>query len=263
MDNFAIESEHPPVHRVLHTKKIPFYRNRILINTLLLSVLAASLVTNQSVLAKNRAMVGVGSDNLFATLSTRLNWGSGGDLSGDVGADAVTLALAQGIPVVYGSELGVDFAQAARSMDVLKAFDPTYGSKKIALSGDLLQRYITVGSKIACEFCCGAKALVQQDGTAACGCAHSQAMRGLAAYLLQNHASEYTDDQILRELARWKGNYFPKAMVDKISSQLGSGQYTPDVAALLLDIKVPQYSGSSKSAPLPTDIKLPGQVGGC
>lgn len=245
-------------------RKNPFYKNGKVINAVLLTVLAIALITNQFILAKNRELAGVTANDFLTKLTSKLKGGGGGGLTGDLGQDAVKLALVQGTPEVYGPELGVDFGQVPKSMDVMKAFDPTYGNKKIKLTGDLLQRYIKVGLKIACEFCCGATGLVKQDGEAACGCAHSQAMRGLAAYLLTNHAAEYTDDQILRELARWKGSYFPKAMVDKISQQLSSGEYTPDIAALLLNLKIPKYSGKSQGAPLPSEIKsLPGQVGGC
>lgn len=234
---------------------------RVLINAGLLGVLTASLVTNQVVLSKSWQATGARSNDFLTKITAKLSSGNGSGLSGDLGQDAVKLALAQGAPDIYGNELNVSFSQVEQSMNAMKDLDPTYGRKKITLAGDLLERYIGIGSKIACEYCCGVKTLVQPNGKAACGCAHSQAMRGLAAYLLQNHASEYTDDQILRELARWKGSYFPKAMVDKIASQLGSGQYTPDVAALLMDLKVPKYNSNSKGAPLPSE--LPGQVGGC
>ncbi len=254
-----------PINQDSSSQKSSFLKNHKIINFVLLGVLAVSLIANQFVLSKNREFAGVESSDFLTKLTSKLNWNgnAGGKLTGNLGQDAVTLALVQGTPEIYGNELGVDFSKVQESMNVMKEFDPTYGNKKIQLSGDLLKRYINVGMKIACEYCCGATALIRPDGQAACGCAHSQAMRGLAAYLLQNHAAEYSDDQILRELARWKGSYFPKAMVDKISGQLIGGQYTPDVASLLLDMKVPQYSGDSKNAPLPSDTKLPGQVGGC
>ncbi len=238
-------------------------RNKYLFNFSLLILLSILLITNQVVMAKNRQMAGMPSGDVFVKLTSALAAGSQGKLTGDLAKDAVKLALFQGVPEVYGNELGISFSQVEQAMNTMKQFDPTYGNKKIKLSGDLLQRYISIGLKISCEFCCGVAAIIRKDGEAACGCAHSQAMRGLAAYLLQNHASEFTDDEILRELSRWKGSYFPKAMVDKISSQLQSGEYSPDVAALLLELKVPKYSQSSKSAPLPSDINLPGQVGGC
>ena len=53
-------------------------------------------------------------------------------------------------------------------------------------------------------------------------------------------------------------------MIKKVSDQITSGNYTPDVASLLLDLKLPKYSGASKEAPLPSEIKdAPGMVGGC
>lgn len=239
-------------------------KNRIKINIGLLGVLAIALISNQVVMAQNRVMAGLPSGNFLTKLTAQLSDGGKIDLSGDLSQDSVKLALYQGVPEIYGVELGVEYSRVEQSMNIMKEFDPTYGGKKIKLTGDLLSRYIKIGSKIACEFCCGATALVRQDGEAACGCAHSQAMRGLAAYLLQNHAAEYSDDQILRELARWKGGFFPQAMVDKISRQLSTAQYTPDVVALVMGLKLPTYSRASANAPLPSEIKqLPGQVGGC
>lgn len=67
-----------------------------------------------------------------------------------------------------------------------------------------------VGSGTACRYCCDARTLVEPSGDAACGCAHSQAMRGLAAYLIANHANEYTDEELVEELNRWRAVYFPK-----------------------------------------------------
>lgn len=185
-------------------------------------------------------------------------------LVGEISEDAIKLVINGGAPEIYGAELGVSFDQVEPSMNMMKQFDPTYGSQKITLAGNDLQRYINIGLKISCEFCCGAKAIISANGEAACGCAHSQAMRGLAAYLIQNHGSEYSDDEILRELARWKGMYFPKQMIQKMASQLQGGNYTPDIAALILEIKLPDYGRSGQTAPLPSEIKnLPSMVGGC
>ena len=149
-------------------------------------------------------------------------------------------------------------------MNIIKQFDLGYGNNKPALSAEEKKRYTDINLRISCEFCCGAKAIVFENGEASCGCAHSQAMRGLTAYLIKNHGAEYTDNQILRELAIWKGRYFPKQMIQKMSDQIQSGQYTPDIASLLLDVKLPKYGANSQSAPVPSDIKnLPSMVGGC
>jgi hypothetical protein len=123
--------------------------------------------------------------------------------------------IPSGIPDIYGQELGISFDKVQEAINKVRVFGPTYGQgeKKITLA-DLtepeLKRYKKIGSSIACEYCCGAKTLTREDGAAACGCAHSIMMRGLAAYLVKNHSQEFTDEQILEELTKWKITYFPK-----------------------------------------------------
>ena len=126
-------------------------------------------------------------------------------------------------------------------------FGPTYGEegKKIVLTDADLERYISIGSKIACEYCCSVKTLVREDGTAACGCAHSIMMRGLTAYLIQNH-SEFSDEQILNELNAWKATYFPKqTFSEKLSEMEKAGE--PGIKEILDEF--PDF--------------LPQMVGGC
>lgn len=187
------------------------------------------------------------------------------ELTGNLSQDAINLVISRGVPDVYGAELSVSFDQVQASINIMRQYDPAYGrKKKITLSGNDLQRYIDVGIRISCEYCCSAKSIIRQDGQAACGCAHSIAMRGLLAYLIQNYGTEYTDNELLRELARWKGMYFPKQMIKKMATQLQNGNYTPDTASLALNLKLPDYGDGNKGAPLPSDIEnLPSMVGGC
>lgn len=123
--------------------------------------------------------------------------------------------MPSGVPEIYGQELGISFNEVQDAIDKTAVFDPTYGvdGKKIALT-DLstaeLERYKKIGAAIACEYCCGVKALTKEDGEAACGCAHSAMMRGLAAYLIKAHPQEFANEQILAELTKWKRVYFPK-----------------------------------------------------
>ena len=187
----------------------------------------------------------------------------GVDLSGNLSQDVVKLILVKGVPAVYGNELGISFDQVQASINVLRQFDPGYGQRKIMLAEDNMKRYIDIGLRISCEYCCSAKSIVFANGRAACGCAHSQAMRGLAAYLLQYHGDQYSNDQILRELSQWKGLYFPKQMMKKLANQINSGNYTPDIASLLMELDLPNYGGAG-NVPLPTEINnLPSMVGGC
>jgi hypothetical protein len=116
-----------------------------------------------------------------------------------------------GIPEIYGKELNISYDQVQDAINKVRVYGPTYGKegKKIQLAGTDLQRYINIGSRISCEYCCKAKTLVRKDGVAACGCAHSIMMRGLTAYLINNHP-DISDEQILDELNIWKTTYFPK-----------------------------------------------------
>lgn len=125
--------------------------------------------------------------------------------------------IPKGIPEIYGQELGVSYndvsasdpAKTETTIQKLGNLDLT-----ITLSGDNLARYIAIASQISCEYCCGAPSIIFADGTAACGCAHSYAMRGVAKYLLTNHP-KMTNNQILEELGKWKTLFFPGAISQK------------------------------------------------
>jgi hypothetical protein len=125
---------------------------------------------------------------------------------------------------------------------------------------------------MACEFCCGATTLVFKDGRPACGCKHSWAMRGLAAYLIKNYP-DLSDEGIMKEITKWKGLFFPKQMIQKYIQETQTGQYTPDIAALLLDVdenKLKEMkaavasSGNQQGSDVAASInELPSMVGGC
>lgn len=129
-----------------------------------------------------------------------------------------------GIPAVYGQELNISFDEVQDAINKVRVMGPTYGKgdKKIVLTGENLKRYTSIGQQIACEYCCKATTLVKKDGVAACGCAHSIMMRGLSAYLIENHP-ELSDDQILDELKAWKITYFPKETLTAKLAQLEKG----------------------------------------
>ena len=97
----------------------------------------------------------------------------------------------KGVPEIYGKELGVSFddvsvnnpTKADNTISILGALDD-----KITLTEEQKERYIKVlyedENGISCEYCCGARAIIFENGEAACGCAHSYAMRGLTKYLI-------------------------------------------------------------------------------
>src|SRR3989338_38546 len=171
-----------------------------IINLVLLGVVGASMIASGWFMGETKDKLGLNNQGLFDRLSPLSLFGGAGDgkikLSGNLGEDAVKLAVVTGVPDKYGQELAVNFDQVQQSMNVMKQFDPCYGANKIVLTGEALKRYTDVGLRISCEYCCGAKAIVFANGEAACGCAHSQAMRGLAKYLIKNHGTEFTDEEI-------------------------------------------------------------------
>jgi hypothetical protein len=151
--------------------------------------------------------------------------------------EAVDVVISKGIPPIYGNELSVNFDDPTGSLNVLASLDgdlyPDGLLKFSDLSEELQERYKRVGMSIACEFCCGAKTLIAGDGRPACGCAHSAAMRGLTKYLLIEHGNEYSDEQILNELTKWKSMFFPKQMINRYMENNGnlqaSGLDLPDM----------------------------------
>jgi hypothetical protein len=180
---------------------------------------------------------------------------SAGTTTGTTSGTSSGFSLPTGVPAIYGSELGVSYDDVTASnpttsnaaIGKMKALDTS-----ITLTGANLQRYITVASQISCEYCCGAPSIISSTGAAACGCAHSYAMRGLAKYLILNHGSEFSDDEILSELAKWKALYFPSQMQSK--------------AAILADQGIPTTFinvGSNKYTGIESGSSGSGMVGGC
>ncbi|MBI4017654.1 MAG: hypothetical protein HY366_01765 [Candidatus Aenigmarchaeota archaeon] len=131
-------------------------------------------------------------------------------------ADTLNI-IPRGTPDIYGKELGVSY-------DDVSAASPQKADETIRklglldvnteLAGADLQRYVGITSQLSCEYCCGAESIIFPDGSAACGCAHSYAMRGLAKYLITEHGS-MTDDAILEELGKWKTLFFPEQITAK------------------------------------------------
>jgi hypothetical protein len=165
--------------------------------------------------------------------------------------------LPSGIPKIYGKELGVNFDEVSESnpqgananIAILSNLDKT-----ITLQGADLERYIKIVIKISCEFCCGAQSIIRSDGSSACGCAHSYAMRGLAKYLITEHGTEYTDDEILSELGKWKVLFFPGIHESKAEIMRSQG-----IEVNYISLASNENRGIEKGAPAGGG----GMVGGC
>ena len=142
--------------------------------------------------------------------------GVGSGVGSVIGTVSASEILPTGVPPIYGNELKIEYSDVSPNNPQLA--DATIGilasvDRSETLTGADLERYIHVlyemEDGISCEFCCGARSVIRSDGTAACGCAHSYAMRGLAKYLIKFHGDEFSDEEILEEVAKWKVLFFP------------------------------------------------------
>lgn len=138
------------------------------------------------------------------------NAGISGQVATGIGTVSALDVLPKGIPDIYGGELRLSYNDV--SVNNPQLADTTMAKlaeyEDMQLDGAQIERYVRIGSSIACEYCCGAKTLVFSNGERACGCAHSYAMRGLAKYLLTEHP-DISDTEILNELGKWKVLFFP------------------------------------------------------
>ncbi|HKZ33711.1 MAG TPA: hypothetical protein VJ142_00535 [Candidatus Nanoarchaeia archaeon] len=139
-----------------------------------------------------------------------------------IGTVSASEIIPQGVPAVYGEELGITYDDV--SPNNLEKTEETINllgniDRVETLEGAELERYIDILYKqyngIACEYCCGARSVIFSNGQAACGCAHSYAMRGLTKYLIKYHGDELSDEQILTEVGKWKTLFFPGILEGK------------------------------------------------
>ena len=175
--------------------------------------------------------------------------------TGNVVQDVIKAVIPTGTPA-YGAELGVSYDTPVPSLTTLAGLDRKVPTS--SLTPEEKARFINVNTKISCEFCCGAAATVDQQGRDLCGCSHAASFRGLSKYLIKNHPAEYTDDQILLELTRWKALYYPRNMVEKGVAAVQNGlELSP---AVLNDRDLLK---KVQSKDLSSVGSLPSMVGGC
>lgn len=186
-----------------------------------------------------------------------LNFGGSGK-SGATGLVSASSVIPTGIPAVYGEELGITY-------DDVSVNNPRKTEETITLLGNIdrvenlegaeLERYIDLLYKqhngISCEYCCGARAIIFENGEPACGCAHSYAMRGLTKYLILKHP-DMSDDEILTEVGKWKVLFFPGIMEGKAQVMQSQGLSTDYIS-----LATNQYRGIEQGQ------AAGGMVGGC
>ncbi len=189
----------------------------------------------------------------FGSVSTTGN-AIAAETAGIVSASKI---LPSGIPEVYGEELSVKYDDVStnNAQSTEATIQKLTAYEDETLSDAQMKRYITIGSSISCEYCCGAQALIFSNGQRACGCAHSYAMRGLAKYLLINHP-EMTDAEILSELGKWKVLFFPGVHEQKAQALKAKGVDSTNYINLASNL----YRGAEKGQ---ATTSSGGMVGGC
>ncbi len=214
----------------------------------LVAVAAVVLIINQWQIMAISGLTGGSGGSLKGT---KLNV----KLSGDVVQDAIKAVVPTGTPL-YGVELGVSFDDPINSLNILAKLDRQVPTS--SLTEEEKARFVNVGTKISCEFCCGAPSVIDHTGRDLCGCSHAASFKGLSKYLIKNHPSEWTDDEILLELTKWKALYYPKNMVEKAVAALENGlELTP---AVLNDRDLLKKISKGDTTSIGD---LPSMVGGC
>lgn len=175
-------------------------------------------------------------------------------LTGDPVQDAINQVIPTGAAEPYGSALGISFDDPVAGLSVLSKLDRQIATS--SLSKDESQRYVNIGTKISCEFCCSAPAVIDSQGKDLCGCAHAASFRGLAKYLIKN--SQLSDEDILWQLTKWKSLYYPRNMVEKAAAAIQNGiELTPEV------LNDRNLLSKLNSGNLKDVGNLPQMVGGC
>lgn len=170
--------------------------------------------------------------------------------------DIINKVISTGTPD-YGKELGVSFDNPVQSLNVLASLDRQIPTS--SLTPEQKERYINIGTRASCEYCCSAPAVIDSSGRDLCGCSHSAAMRGLAKWFIVNHPDQYDDKQILVELGKWKTLWYPRDSVKKAIAiaEANNGELDLSLMAGKIDPSQIKDIGSGELPPLPS------MVGGC
>ncbi|MEK6898412.1 MAG: hypothetical protein AABX28_03595 [Nanoarchaeota archaeon] len=176
-----------------------------------------------------------------------------------LGIVSASSVIPSGIPAIYGNELGIKY-------DDVSPNDPKTTDATIRLLGNIdrseslesaeMERFINIlynmNDGISCEYCCGARSIIFENGQPACGCAHSYAMRGLTKYLIKYHGDEFTDEEILTEVGKWKVLFFPGIIQGKADVMKSQG-----IEVDYINLTTNKYRGIEQGK------ASGGMVGGC
>lgn len=181
--------------------------------------------------------------------------------TGNPAQDAINYIIPTGTPWYLanelGAQLGISFDDPITAQNVWRSLE-----RNIQLDSDQQARYNRLISIFTCDYCCGGPNSVTTINR--CGCAHAYAWKGMAKFFVGYYGDEYSDEEILGEMTRWKGLWYPKGMVQDYLVYAGQADASTLRHGGSAGIQA-QFSGQGEggSAPITDLDSLPGMVGGC
>ncbi len=127
--------------------------------------------------------------------------------TGDAVQDLLNNLVPTGTPS-YGAEAGVSFD------DPIGAQNAWQKGLGIQLSASEQERWNRIANSFTCDYCCGSPQ--RPTIITNCGCAHSRAAQGMAKWFIKYHGTQYSDEEIYGEMARWYALWYPKGTIERI-----------------------------------------------
>ncbi len=190
--------------------------------------------------------------------------------SGNPSQDAINYIIPTGTPWYLadepGAQLGINFDDPITAQKVWGALEggSQFGgnANRIELSAEEEQRYNKITTIFTCDYCCGGPNSVTTINR--CGCAHAYAWKGMARFFIKYYGDKYPDEEILGEMTRWKGLWYPKGMIQDYLVYIGQADASTLRHGGSAGIQA-QFAGQGGggSASITELDNLPGMVGGC
>ena len=194
--------------------------------------------------------------------------------TGNPTQDAIAAVVPTGTPFYVTQGEGAEKIKGASFDDPLtsqKVWASLLGSRRfgtanaIQLTPEEEQRWQKLTSVFTCDFCCGGPNSVTTISR--CGCAHSYAWQGMAKFFVKYHPN-YSDEQILGEMTKWKALWYPQGMIQDYLVYTGQQPATILTHGGSIGIRqqflqqAPSTQQQIHAQATPLD-ELPSMVGGC
>ena len=195
-------------------------------------------------------------------------------ITGNPTQDAIAVVVPTGTPSYALEGPGVEKIKGVTFDDPItsqKVWASLLGSRRfgtanaIQLTPEEEQRWKKLTSVFTCDFCCGGPNSVTTINR--CGCGHSSAWQGMAKFFIKYYP-QYSDEQILGEMTKWKGLWYPQGMIQDYLVYTGQQPASILTHGGSIGIKqqflqqAPNTQQKTHAQVTPLD-ELPSMVGGC